>query len=317
MLLTNIKNIAKSYKLKLAGTKQVLIERIEQFLKLSFYAAKIQHLVKKRYQRKQDACRILQKWTRHFLTSLTYKLRGPGFWNRKLCVNEYDFLTGDTVEEISSNQFFSFRDSKDSVIYGFDILSIHNLMQKTEQARRMLNPYNRNEIVVEIKSKLLRLLRLCRYLKIPVNTIIANPSSNVVKTLVQRVEDLFDTFDRLGNYTNMSWFMDLNANLLLKFLRELSDIWNYRSQISYQVKREICPPYGDPFRTYGYVTYWDPNAHTIESIRIIVVNIMESMVYKATTTDNKTLGIYYILCSLTLVSNDAASALPWLHQSVV
>ena len=32
--------------------------------------------------------------------------------------------------------------------------------------------------------------------------------------------------------------------------------------------------------------------------------------------DSQTLGSYYVLCAMTLVSQDAAIALPWLYESV-
>jgi hypothetical protein len=41
---------------------------------------------------------------------------------------------------------------------------------------------------------------------------------------------------------------------------------------------------------------------------------MEKMVNTGIDKDNKCLGAYYILSALTLVNNDAATALPWLYE---
>ena len=30
-------------------------------------------------------------------------------------------------------------------------------------------------------------------------------------------------------------------------MRELADLWHYRANLSQEVKREICPPHGNPF----------------------------------------------------------------------
>jgi hypothetical protein len=44
---------------------------------------------------------------------------------------------------------------------------------------------------------------------------------------------------------------------------------------------------------------------------------MENLISKGINTDSKSLGAFYILSALTLVSHSAAVALPWLYESVV
>ena len=44
---------------------------------------------------------------------------------------------------------------------------------------------------------------------------------------------------------------------------------------------------------------------------------MEQLVYSGINTDNRTLGSYYVLGALTLVSTDASNSIPWLHMSMV
>ena len=96
-------------------------------------------------------------------------------------------------------------------------------------------------------------------------------------------------------------------------MRELGDIWGYRAQLSDTVKREICPPIGDPFRTINIHTL--PN-HTIEGLKKMALTTMESLVRRGVNESSRALGANYVLCALTLVNNDAANALPWLYQSV-
>ena len=43
--------------------------------------------------------------------------------------------------------------------------------------------------------------------------------------------------DSLGNYTDSKWFTDLNKFNLIKFLKELLDIWNYRANLSLETKK--------------------------------------------------------------------------------
>jgi hypothetical protein len=248
-------------------------------------------------------------------------LRGPAYFNREICNNEHDFLTGDEMKTIECNQFFSYVDD-DNFIYGFDLISITNLIQKSEQCRKLiLNPYNRQQISSNVLWKIKRLLKLCKLYKIKVVVDVSNSISaaantvQIVRTVESRARELFHAFDSLGNYTNVNWFMDLNQIMLLRFMHELFDIWNYRSQTSLQVKREICPPYGDPFRRCTHIVFAAPNMYTLETLRTFALQFMESLTYKGINNDSKTIGVYFILGALTVVHNDAALALPWLYQS--
>ena len=53
--------------------------------------------------------------------------------------------------------------------------------------------------------------------------------------------------DQLGQYTSISWFNHLNSNQHRVFIYELYEIWNYRAQLTQEVKEIICPPRGNPF----------------------------------------------------------------------
>ena len=52
-----------------------------------------------------------------------------------------------------------------------------------------------------------------------------------------------------GFITNVKWYLNLSRIQLKRFLRELLDIWQYRAQISNEIKRKINPQHGDPFFT--------------------------------------------------------------------
>ena len=94
----------------------------------------------------------------------------------------------------------------------------------------------------------------------------------------------------------------------------MSDIWNYRAQLSIDVKRKICPPNGDPFRQINFQAL-----HTelnLINTKKSVLEVLEKMVNTGVDSDSKSLGAYYILGALTLVNDLAAISLPWLFQSV-
>jgi hypothetical protein len=54
----------------------------------------------------------------------------------------------------------------------------------------------------------------------------------------------------------------------------------------------------------------------MESVKKLAISIMEILVRKGINHDSQVLGANYVLCALTLVNLEAATALPWLYQSV-
>ena len=219
------------------------------------------------------------------------------------------------MNEIPFEQFFSFKDD-DNFIYGFDLVSIHNLMHKCDGIIK--NPYNRRPISQNVIESIKYLIKLSKILRISfsveiknIELVVSNEKSVELRTLT-----LFQNIDALGNYTDPSWFMSLNNIQLIRLLRELIDIWGYRAQLSMEIKRSICPPLGDPF--YRIQSF--PHLQTLENIdelRKIILTILEKFVNSGLDRENQTLGSYYVLGAITLVNTDAANSLPWLYQSLV
>lgn len=279
--------------LKCSGNKKELFNRIYVYLKLSSSIIKI------------------QKIFRGHLLRRCILLRGPALKDRSLCTNDSDFLTGDSFKNMEYTQFFSFKD-EDGFIYGFDIISLYNLIIKS--GKTIKNPYNRNNITKNIIKNMQDLIKISRLLNSPININIKEETFSDEKSLEMRIIELFQKMDSLGNYTDPNWFNSLNRNKIIKFLRELIDIWSYRAQITHDTKRKICPPNGDPFRGFNFNYIY--NEENIDIVKKTVVSILEKLVYNGIDDDHKSLGAYYVLGSLTLVNENAASSLPWLFQSV-
>jgi hypothetical protein len=139
--------------------------------------------------------------------------------------------------------------------------------------------------------------------------------SNVFcKPIELKAISLFQLIDSLGNYSNANWFLSLNRIQLINFVRELIDIWQYRAQLPVQTKRNISPPNGEPFRNLSLNII--QNEHNLWNSKKLVLNVMETFVNGGIDKDAKTLAAYYLLGALTMVNNEAATALPWLYQSV-
>ena len=291
--LSQLKMIAKNYKLKITGNKNQLITRIYSFLYFSSFIIKI------------------QKNFRGMLVKKYKTLHGPAAINRKLCNNTDDFVSMEPVEEINFHQFISYKD-EDEFIYGFDITSLYNMFLKSKSNN---NPYNRRAIPEFVLKNIKSIVRLSKILKINVNLQFEDDTKNISneKAIELRALSLFQNIDSLGNYSNPQWFLSLNRNQLIKFVRELCDIWNYRAQLATETKRNICPPNGDPFRNLSM-----PYIHTeqdMSNVKKVILEVLEKLVNSGADKDSKALGAYYVLGSLTLVNESAATSLPWLFQS--
>lgn len=302
--LKNLRCFAKLYKLKVSGNKKELTTRIFTYLHLSSYIIKIQSRFRGHLLRKYLKC------------------HGPALLNRDACSNNSDFVTMDDLNTIPYNQFFSYKDN-DGFIYGFDITSLYNLFIQSDKKlqlkdkQQIKNPYNRNNIPDNILRDIKSIIRLSRALKINIKLDIEDDTISLPtqKQIELRALKLFQNIDALGNYSNPQWFLALDKSLLLKFMRELIDIWNYRAQLSLEVKRKICPPLGMPFKTMN-VEYFLTNIVDINYVRNLILDSLEKLAYSGIDNDSRSLGCYYILGALTLVNIDAANALPWLYQSI-
>jgi len=127
---------------------------------------------------------------------------------------------------------------------------------------------------------------------------------------------LFAAFQRInshGHYADSAWFSELNFIGIMRFMRELADIWNYRAQILPHLKQEICPPNGDPFR------HIDLRGFHVQPdlIRHHGIQLVNTFVTSGINRDSQSLGAYYVLSALTLVSQPAQAAMPWLYESVM
>jgi hypothetical protein len=288
--LQQLKNIAKYHKLKVTGNKHQLTVRIYTFLYLSGFAMKIQKIFRGHLQRKFNF------------------LRGPGWKNRDRCTNSMDFLTMDLISELPYSQFFSYKD-EDNFIYGFDTISMYNLIYKSND-NIPRNPYNRNVIPLKVIYDFRQLLRMGRIMKCPILTQIKECEDEMseTKSIELKIVDVFHKIDALGNYTNPRWFIELSSFQIFRFLRFLLDIWQYRAHLSEEMKRTICPPYGFPFCRFDF-----PN--DLDVMRKKALSVIEKMVTSANDKDSQCLGAYYVLGALTLVNNDAANAMPHLYQA--
>lgn len=133
-----LKTLAKKFKLPVSGTKKVLIGRITLFLEL------------------KKSATIIQKCVRSFFCRQLYKIILRSY--KKECVNLTDFYTLEPLKDISFYSLFVYCD-KSNFTYGFNIESLIQLYIKTG---KILNPYNRNKISIEVMFDIFTMYSLMR-----------------------------------------------------------------------------------------------------------------------------------------------------------
>ena len=311
--LAELRTLCRHYGIKKSGTKPELSQRIYNYLKQSYYIVRIQRIF------------------RTFVSQKYRVLCGPGYLHTSQCVNDTDFYTFDKLSIIKPTELFTYRDSDDK-IYGFHIASFFHLIMSSYP--NITNPYNRKMIpalvIRNLYEKLIygSLLGFRVSVKLDdseeeeeepiVNTTISSGGLSREKQEELFIVDLFQHINTLGNYSDSEWFIVLQREELIRFIRHIHDIWYYRANLTQEMKERISPPNGNPFVLH--------NAHinlniiallTAAELRTICVSVIERMTRRGISREDQCLGAFYVLATLTIVNQDARNALPWLYEAVL
>jgi hypothetical protein len=322
--LTELRSLCGHYSIKKSGTKPDLMQRIYTFLKQTYFIRRIQRNFK------------------DFLSKKYRKLSGPGYLQTTKCVNDTDFYTFDKISNIKPMELFTYRDN-DNKIYGFHIASLFHLIVTSYP--NITNPYNRNvlpsTIIRNLYEKLIygSLIGFRVSIKLDDNdndddnedsnaSLIQSRSSSIVGgggAILSRekqeelfIVDLFQHINTLGNYSDSEWFIELQREELIRFIRHIYDIWHYRANLSQEMKQSISPPNGNPFVLHNaHVNLNVITLLTAAELRTICVSIIERMTRRGISREDQCLGAFYVLATLTIVNQDARNALPWLYEAVL
>lgn len=326
--LADLRTLCAHYCIKKSGTKPELTQRIYTFLNQSYYIVRIQRIFRSFISRKYRA------------------LCGPGYLNTTNCVNDSDFYTFDKLSKIRPLELFTYRDS-DNKIYGFHIASIFHLIISAYP--NITNPYNRNVIPAGVINNVYEKLIYGSLLGFRVSVKLDDDDNGATsdndgggsgdgggggsemtagggnvgglsreKQEEQFILDLFQHINTLGNYSDSEWFIALQRSELIRFIRNVHDIWFYRANLSQEMKERICPPNGNPFVLHNaHVNLNVLTLLTDAEIRTICVSIIERMVRRGVSREDQCLGAFYVLATLTIVNQDARNAMPWLYEAVL
>ena len=124
---------------------------------------------------------------------------------------------------------------------------------------------------------------------------IINDRKMIIK---QRITDLFSQIEISGYSCSVEWLLDLQIHKLKKLYRSLEDIWNYRANLSIEVKRRIAPPNG---RVFVYPVQEINNYTNKLDLLDIITNDISKFSHAQDISDQK-LGYMYFLIGLGYVS---------------
>jgi hypothetical protein len=199
------------------------------------------------------------------------------------------------------------------------VYSLHKLINKPalmyngNSIQDIRNPYDREIISREQIDAFNRYLRITKALSIPIKLKNDDEVIDPKKKMEMRTIELFQYINELGNYADSKWFTDLPRHMLVLFIREMYDIWHYRAQLSQQTMRDIVHPHGNPFTGMSLHL---AQSQSDDFLKNTALRIIDFLVKSGHTSEFRALGAYYVLAALTLVSEEARNALPWLYQSV-
>jgi hypothetical protein len=294
-----------------------------------------------------DKVIILQKWIKKSQSKFNLILHGPGFNNRKLCVNDNDFVSLDEITEIVDEDFISFKDENE-FIYGFNLESIMELIFKSDEnfyenfkknTQRILcyrqyirtlynhynkikinNPYTRDLLTSDFKLKTIRLYTRKIYKKLGSNTnqiffnndnrgILVNNVSVDLKTQVRnKCFSIFQKIDMFGYMTDISWLMDENIKLLKLFYKKLAMQWNFEFGLNNTAKYKISGTH-NLFHHIQDIQLSRADKYVLLDKILDTLNILVS---NGQTDSDRNTGCIIILYALASINNRCIEANPWL-----
>lgn len=288
-----LKSTLKAFGLKISGNKNELNSRVFEYMRFYYFASRIQNNF------------------RSYLLRQFYKIYNTNkFIKHKLYNNDTDFYSMENISNINRLYLLTYNESE-KFNWVFKTTSII----KHFETNNYFNPFNRIKFNDEFIKNILYFKNIYKIYPNLSDVEEEEPLflSNKQKILMQ-LNNYFHIIDTLGNYSNVKWLTDLSNRHIVIFIRELYDIWNYRAQLSDETKKAICPPNGIPFFNINIHNISRHNDHIY--LLEICCQIFNNLLQTEANDSNKSLAALYILSSLTIVSDDAADAMPWLYQSV-
>jgi len=315
--LTHLKRLCSAHGLKRTGTRPILCERARSFCLKKWSSLKIQKVARGHISRTYVNCFIRNDVNRGHTA-----------------VNDTDFYTMDDFKDVPHYQTFRFKDECDGMAYQFNMASFFKLIKTTFTPNalslaasgnysvpvpaEMLNPYTRSPISADTVRHFFMKMRYSRMMRHPICVEIKDDEALTPAQLTElRIVELFQDINKLGNYADSSWFSNLTHPQHIRFIQELYDIWSYRAELTQQTRNQICPPYGHLFSNVNSIAVMqDIRIAPFKTVVDVNLGAIDRLIRSGISDDDRSLGAFYVLSALTIVSPGARNAMPWLYQSV-
>lgn len=339
-----LKNISRFYNLRLTGTKPKLMENITFFFNKNRYSSKIQRIFRGyivRYSIILRGCGFKNRSncvnetdfytleplieipneffysytdSNNFsygfnIQSLITMIRKQG----KTIMNPYN---RELINPEIINNIFSLANLIDIIFFSYYSNDINNNENITNEENGVVNIFanNNTNIVYDINDSF-NMNRIQNSLQ-PRHSIISKIINIRNNPIERRIQDVFIEIDILGNYTQCSWFSNLDRISYCRFYQYMYYIWFTSGMLTYQIKREICP-FFDPF-VFQIQHTMNPSLPTtdINDGRSFCLSIIENLVYGGIDIEYRKIGVLHILSALTMVSTPARNSMDWLYESL-
>jgi hypothetical protein len=271
------------------GKKKYLLEKL-----LNHYDRK------SHYELNQDKIEFIQKTYRKKLYN-----RLNLFYSQ--FTNSEDFYTLDSIKYIEKPYLFWYSDLK-QFKYAFDIRSFKQLI-----INKCKNPYTREDIPVYAIEKFNKRILELNNKDIKLKETIDFLTEEQIQKL--KIVEIFQTMDELNIVAggiNQLWFSNFTFQQLRNFYKILEDVWNYRSELSYEKKIQIVPNNNIFKNNMNYIFNLPFSSYTF--LQTIILDEIKTLITSSDNLENRKSGGYYVLIALTEVSDEYLNEYPWLKQ---
>lgn len=252
--------------------------------------------------------------------------------------NTTDGFTLEPIDEIHPIRMFIYTDSN-GYTYAFDVFSLYSVYLKTG---KIANPYTRELFDIIGMSNVVKLFNyinilypyLCEDSPITktenkCQCVIIRGSSNVnlsiedelrvrlheirQRPINQRIEEIFEEINNLGNYTSALWFNNLSTMQYIRLYNDLYRAWNFGLNISHEDKRKICQLHNPFYNTHNMFYYSNRNLARNDFYRSCCLSVFENWIYCGIDEEYRKLGALQVLTIFCGVSVDARRAMHFLY----
>jgi len=278
----SIKNCSLNDIIDTKHSKPVLIKNIKNFIeKIRYFKTNEANIVKIQS--------IIRKWL---------------ILRRQSCNNDTDILTFNSKYEISNSYFYIFFDNIGKRKYAYDIRTLLEIINSEYPSC----PYTFRNFTENEKNEIYKYSQ--KLIVKGYNLQIEKAKLNPEEELEMKMKDVFHQINMLDNYSDYLWFKNLHLHELIELYAKAEDIWNYRSGMTIESKKNIINN-GVAFNLpKNYVL----NIKSKSKIQHILLDEFYRFTTEGINRDEQKLGAILILSALVEVSYFAAIALPHLVQ---